>query len=87
MDEEYDLNAINQEIYYSEHELSNAVIEINDNCNFQCDHCYLGIKEKKYMNFDLFKKIIDQLYDLGCLSILITGGEPLLNPAFKNMYL
>lgn len=74
-------------IIYDKNDLSNAVIEINDECNFQCDHCYLGNKTKSFMSLELFKKIIDELYSLECLSILITGGEPFMNPAFIDMYI
>ena len=74
-------------IIYDKNDLSNAVIEINDECNFKCDHCYLGNKTKSFMSLELFKKIIDELYNLECLSILITGGEPFMNPAFIDMYI
>lgn len=43
--------------------------------------------KKQIMEFQTFKKIVDQLIDLECLSILITGGEVFLNPQFKEMYL
>ena len=85
MNEQISLENIYEKIYKT-NDLSNAVIEINDECNFRCDHCYLGEKTKSFMTLAMFKKIINQLYDLGCLSILITGGEPLLNPHFIEMY-
>ena len=37
--------------------------------------------------FKAVKKIIDELYEINCFTITITGGEPLLNKDFKKMYL
>ena len=72
-------------IYGDNKKLSKSIIEINGYCNFKCDHCY--ICSKKELSLKNFKKAVDELYDLECLSILITGGECLLNPNFKEMYL
>ena len=36
------------------------------------------------MNFDCFKKIIEDSVDFGAKKIQITGGEPLLHPKFKD---
>lgn len=51
-------------------------------CNLNCQHCYLPSEKRKNANSELnleqIKNIIDQLYDLGCLEIGLTGGEPLL---------
>ena len=38
------------------------------------------------MTFDEFKNIVNQLLCINCNSILITGGEPTLNPDFIKMY-
>ena len=38
-------------------------------------------------NIDEVKKIIDQLYDVGCLQVLLTGGEAMLRPDFIEIYL
>ena len=71
-------------------------IDPADICNFQCKFCPTGnralIKKLRrpsgLMNFDLFKKIIDDIctFDkpLKCLR-LYKDGEPLLNPKLPDM--
>lgn len=63
-----------------------CVIEITNKCCFFCDHCYIS-DNNNIMSLEIFKKIIDELLQIGCDEILITGGEPMLNPEFINMYL
>lgn len=78
---------LNEIIYKQKKTLKSCSIEIINVCNFKCSHCYMPCAKKQIMEFQTFKKIVDQLIDLECLSILITGGEVFLNPQFKEMYL
>lgn len=39
------------------------------------------------MNLEIYKKIINELVELGCDELLITGGEPMLHNNFIDMYL
>ena len=66
--------------------LNECTIEITNICPFFCDHCYVEKSVKTKMNFKQFKQIIDQLLEINCYSILITGGEPMSNPEFVKMY-
>lgn len=68
-------------------EITSCVIEITNRCQFMCDHCYVAKSIKKDMDYKTFKKIIDELLEINCYSITITGGEPLLNKDFKKMFL
>lgn len=66
--------------------LNNVVVEITNSCPFKCSHCYIDDSSKKYMDFNTFKKIVDQAFKLNCYNITLTGGEPLMNPSFLDMY-
>ncbi len=67
--------------------LHSCSIEITNTCSFRCNHCYVDKSTKKMMSFDMFKSIIDQLLELKCNSILITGGECTINSDFIKMYM
>ena len=71
-------------------------LDPSDICNFQCKFCPTGdrnlikkIKRKPcMMNFDLFKKIINDLRDFEKpikVLRLYKDGEPFLNPKFSDM--
>jgi len=71
-------------------------VDPSDSCNFKCGFCPTGDRAlmKKVgrpfitMNFDLFKKIIDDLKDFPepiKVLRLYKDGEPLLNPNFPEM--
>ena len=64
-----------------------ATIELTNACNFKCKHCYLGSKNKiKYIDKNDLFKILEELKKMGCVSLIITGGEPLLHPDFEEIY-
>lgn len=66
---------------------STGTIEIMENCNFRCIHCYQGMnKSRQKLSGDKWCSIIDELADAGTLWLLITGGEPLLHPDFERIY-
>lgn len=54
---------------------------ITTGCNFRCRHCF--IKGSSYVNditldVDKWKEIINKLCNYGLMSVVITGGEPLV---------
>lgn len=73
-------------IYQSNTALNNCTIEIINFCTFKCNHCYMPNSPNHLMDFNMYKEILKQLDEIGCLWILITGGEPLLHPEFKKFY-
>ena len=71
----------------------NATIDVTHRCNNRCVHCYcsLPVNDEKAISEELsteeIEKLFDELRDMGCLWLLITGGEPLLRPDFRDIYL
>lgn len=70
--------------------LTYAWLEITEVCNLNCIHCYGEwghpvIQDKKYLNCDEWKKIIDAIYDLGCRKLQFIGGEPLACPDLQEL--
>jgi radical SAM protein with 4Fe4S-binding SPASM domain len=63
-------------------------IETSSKCNLRCPLCVnrkLGKDEKKDMDFELFKKIIDQIAGRVHNVNLFHRGEPLMNPEIADM--
>ena len=52
--------------------------EITRQCNFSCQHCALPdvSRTPASLNLNQIEAIIKQLKELGCLYIVLTGGEP-----------
>lgn len=71
----------------------NAAIELTHRCNNDCIHCYCSLPAgdsgaiRGELTLREIEKLFDDLQELGCLWLLITGGEPLLRPDFKEIYL
>ena len=63
---------------------------LTHHCNFSCVHCYvLGGTDpvKAELDTDDWLAMAQEAADAGCFSILLTGGEPLLRPDFREIYL
>ena len=65
-------------------------IEINSTCNLRCIMCFQSSEKSRpepgYMDFSVFKKIIDEGVIYGLCSIKPTfRGEPLLHPKIVDM--
>lgn len=67
---------------------SSIMFEITQRCNLRCKFCYLG----KYLNAEtdmpkgkLFE-IVNQLDEVGCIEVVLTGGEPLIREDFLEIY-
>jgi radical SAM protein with 4Fe4S-binding SPASM domain len=73
-------------------ELLSATLGLTDRCNLRCVHCFVHepardheIKDRE-MTTAQWMDILDQLAEMGCLSLLITGGEPLVRDDFVEIY-
>lgn len=69
-----------------------STFEITQSCNLKCKHCYnfdrLGPNSQlpqQFIELSFAKDIIEQLAQLGSISLNITGGEPLLHPQLLNI--
>lgn len=65
-----------------------GVVEITSQCNCNCPHCYVkGLDKTKQLSTDKILTIASIFKSKGILNVTITGGEPLLHPHFKDIYL
>jgi MoaA/NifB/PqqE/SkfB family radical SAM enzyme len=64
-------------------------IEPTNICNLKCPMCPSGNgtlkRVKGYMDFALFKKVIDEIKDYSVMLVLWNQGEPFLHPEFLKM--
>ena len=65
--------------------LESVCCYITNVCNAACDYCYRLDCEDKYMNIEIFKKVLNKLQEMDCKRIAITGGEPTLHPKLQEM--
>lgn len=59
----------------------NALIYVENRCHMKCDHCYESSESHPPahgMSLDEYKKLFDELADLGVLRLTLTGGEVFL---------
>jgi radical SAM protein with 4Fe4S-binding SPASM domain len=56
-------------------------------CNFACNHCYSssGQRAKDELTLDDIERLVDQLVDLGCLKLVLGGGEPFLRKELPDI--
>jgi radical SAM protein with 4Fe4S-binding SPASM domain len=61
-------------------------IETTNACNLRCEMCFRGKRESGFIDFELFKKAVDEVAAIGdaCL-VLHFGGETTLHPRFPDM--
>jgi len=72
--------------------LHSLSIELTRRCNFDCVHCFCAIpkkssKQKDELNLDQWDDILDQSEEEGVLNLTFTGGEPLLYPDFRKLWI
>ena len=71
--------------------LTGVSVEFTSKCNFRCEHCFLANPldnehENDALSYNEWIRIFDQYVDEGGLFITVTGGEPLLRPDFKKLW-
>jgi radical SAM protein with 4Fe4S-binding SPASM domain len=68
-------------------------IELTERCNNDCHHCYINLSagdpsaKGKEMTASEIKLVLEDAAALGCLTVKLTGGEPLLRDDFEEIYL
>ena len=64
-----------------------AWIELTRLCNLRCPHCFVdaGDKREIEMSTDRIMHLLDELAGMGVFSVVITGGEPSLQPDFLKI--
>ncbi len=72
------------EEFAREHKLFSIGFELTYRCVEKCIHCYIDDAPKfcatDELTLDEYKDILKQAREMGCVSILFTGGEVLLRP-------
>lgn len=69
-----------------------GVLELLPLCNLNCDMCYVRLDHKemecqgRLRTVDEWLDLAKQMKDAGTLFLLLTGGEPLLLPDFKRLF-
>lgn len=70
--------------YFKDHPfLETFHIELISKCNERCVHCYIPHENKNSeIDCDLMLQVLEQCKELGVLTIIFSGGEPMLHPNF-----
>lgn len=75
-----------QEHCRKEHRLYSVCLELTYRCNERCIHCYVDDQTyQKELGFDQYKELLDELAEMGCMYLLLTGGELTLRPDFLQI--
>lgn len=70
----------------------NGSLELLPLCNMNCDMCYVRLSKEEMEQKGCLRtkeewlSLAEQMRDAGTLFLLLTGGEPLLFPGFKQLY-
>lgn len=70
----------------------NGTIEVTDRCPLDCSHCYNNLpmndssaRSREMTTADI-KRVMDELVELGCVWLLLTGGEIFARHDFLEIY-
>jgi len=63
-----------------------ASYELNLGCNYDCEHCYLGLKKFEGLSWLDRGRLLHIMRDAGVLWLQLTGGEPLIDKLFPETY-
>lgn len=63
-----------------------ASYELNLGCNYDCEHCYLGLKKFEGLSWPDRERLLYIMRDAGVLWLQLTGGEPMIDRLFAEVY-
>ena len=88
-----DFSAILEAEAYREKIPLRGVFELTARCNFNCNMCYVHLKEEEIAKIgreltnEEWLQIARQAKDAGMLYLTLTGGEVFVRPGFKELYI
>lgn len=67
--------------------MTNLKLEISNPCNEHCVHCYRHClnSKKGFLSAAQVQSVLEQAKELGAKNVLVTGGESLLNPEWRQI--
>ena len=84
------LSAFSQEILDRSRLPLNGTLELTFRCNLKCGFCYrpgnADTSGPAELDTAEIERIVREIADAGCLTLLLTGGEPLLRRDFNALY-
>jgi MoaA/NifB/PqqE/SkfB family radical SAM enzyme len=63
-----------------------ASYELNLGCNYDCEHCYLGLKRFEGLDWPDRERVLRIMHDAGVLWLQLTGGEATIDRLFPQVY-
>jgi len=60
-------------------------LQITNNCNLKCRHCFIGDNGSSELSVSQIRNILREFEEMQGLRVLITGGEPLTHSRFKEI--
>jgi len=64
-----------------------GTLEVTERCNLRCTHCYLTHRSvEAELSLNEIRRTLDEVAELGCLGLLLTGGEPFVRRDFLDIY-
>ena len=60
-------------------------VDITDYCQLRCAHCRLRTRDTQHMSYDDVERLMGLARDRHYESIVLSGGEPVLHPAFDHI--
>lgn len=70
-----DLEEKIRELSFTNRELYSVVVELTDQCNWRCKHCYINEHTNPGMDYENVVKMLDELKEAGAFELTFTGGE------------
>jgi radical SAM protein with 4Fe4S-binding SPASM domain len=72
--------------------LGSLDLELTERCNNNCIHCYINLPvddsaKERELTTPKIKDILTEAASLGCFTVRLTGGEPLLREDFEEIYI
>lgn len=64
-------------------------LEVTYSCNHHCQHCSIinaDTQRRKELSFNQVRNILDEIAEVGCLWLVLTGGEPFMRKDFLDIY-
>ncbi|WP_405777263.1 radical SAM protein [Streptomyces sp. NBC_00859] len=63
-----------------------ASYELNLGGNYDCEHCYLGLKQFAGLGWPERERLFHVIQESGALWLQLTGGEPMIDKLFPETY-